>query len=160
MEKSRDSGYVQLGGAGSAIARMIHENLGYKHHWAIPDYLQRAGGHWLSATDRAQAIAVGQAAVDLALAGRDACFPTIRRLGEAPYRWDVGVEDAARIANLERTLPAEFVREDGLHVTPRACDYIRPLIEGEIVQPTQGGLPDYGAFALQLIERRLPAWLE
>ena len=160
MEKSRDGGYVQLGGAGSAIARMIHENLGYKHHWAIPDYLQRAGGHWLSATDHAQAIAVGEAAVDLALAGRNACFPTIRRLAEAPYRWDVGIEDAARVANLERTLPPEFVREDGLHVSSLACDYIRPLIEGEIVQPTKGGLPDYGAFPLHLIERRLPAWLK
>ena len=159
MEKSRDSGYVQLGGAGSAIARIIHENLGYKHHWAIPDYLQRAGGHWLSAIDHAQAIAVGQAAVDLALAGRNACFPTIRRLGEAPYRWDIGVEDAARIANLERTLPAEFVRADGLHVTSLACDYIRPLIAGEIVQPTKDGLPDYAAFPLHLIARRLPAWL-
>ena len=159
MEKSRDPrGYVQLGGAGSAIARMIHERLGYKHHWAIPDYLQRAGGHWLSATDREQAMAVGRAAVEMALDGRDGCFPAIRRTGDAPYRWDIQPEDAARVANLERALPAAFVRADGLHVTPEACDYIRPLIEGEVLQPTRGGLPDYGRLDLPGLERRLPPW--
>lgn len=159
MEKSRDPrGYVQLGGAGSAIARMIHERLGYKHHWAIPDYLQRAGGHWLSATDREQAMAVGRAAVEMALDGRDGCFPAIRRTSDAPYRWDIQPEDAARVANLERALPAAFVRADGLHVTPEACDYIRPLIEGEVLQPTRGGLPDYGRLDLPGLERRLPPW--
>ncbi|ENO87486.1 6-phosphofructokinase [Thauera linaloolentis] len=159
MEKSRDPcGYIQLGGAGSAIARMIHERLGYKHHWAIPDYLQRAAGHWLSATDHEQAMAVGRAAVELALDGHGGCFPAIRRIGDAPYRWEIGIEDAAGIANLERALPAAFVRADGLHVTAAACDYIRPLIEGEVAQATAGGLPDYGRFALPFVTRRLPAW--
>ncbi|HRA81917.1 MAG TPA: 6-phosphofructokinase [Thauera sp.] len=161
MEKSRDPrGYVQLGGAGWAIARLIHERLGYKHHWAIPDYLQRAGGHWLSATDHEQAQAVGRAAVDMALAGHCACFPAIRRIADAPYRWDIAIEDAARIANLERVLPAGFLRDDGLHVTSLACDYIRPLIEGEKDQPTVGGLPDYGPFPLVSVDRRLPRWSE
>lgn len=158
-EKLRDAhGYVQLGGAGMALARMIHERLGYKYHCAIPDYLQRAGGHWLSATDREQAMAVGQAAVELALEGRSGCFPTIRRVCDAPYRWEIGYEDAARIANLERGLPPEFVRADGLHVTSLAIDYIRPLIEGEVVQPTVSGLPDYGHLTLQRVAPRLPSW--
>ena len=159
MEKSRDPrGYVQLGGAGSAIARMIHERLGYKHHWAIPDYLQRAGGHWLSATDREQAMAVGRAAVEMAVDGRSGCFPAIRRISDAPYRWEIQAEEASQIANLERALPAAFIREDGLHVTDSACDYIRPLIEGEVLQPTRGGLPDYGMFELPRLGQRLPPW--
>ncbi|MFT3758628.1 6-phosphofructokinase [Thauera sp.] len=159
MEKSRDSrGYVQLGGAGSAVARMIHERLGYKFHWAIPDYLQRAGGHWLSAVDREQALAVGRAAVEMAIDGRNGCFPTIRRISDAPYRWEIGVEDAAAIANLERALPAAFVRADGLHVTAAACDYIRPLIEGEVLQPAAGGLPAYGELSLPPVGCRLPPW--
>ncbi|MDD3675713.1 MAG: 6-phosphofructokinase [Thauera propionica] len=159
MEKSRDPrGYVQLGGAGSAIARMIHERLGYKHHWAIPDYLQRSAGHWLSAVDHAQAVAVGRAAVELALDGHDGVFPAIRRLGDAPYRWDVTTEDAGRIANLERKLPPAFLRADGLHVTHAACDYIRPLIGGEVAQATRDGLPDYGALPLLRVPRRLSPW--
>jgi 6-phosphofructokinase 1 len=159
MAKSRDErGYVQLGGAGSAVARLIHERLGYKHHWAIPDYLQRAAGHWLSATDRDQALAVGRAAVDYALAGQDAVMPAIRRLSAAPYQWDIVPVATGGIANLERALPPDFVRADGLHVTAAACDYIRPLIEGEVAQPTVGGLPDYRPFALPPVPRRLPSW--
>ncbi|MCK2095703.1 6-phosphofructokinase [Thauera aromatica] len=159
MEKSHDArGYVQLGGAGSAVARMIHERLGYKHHWAIPDYLQRAGGHWLSATDHAQAIAVGRAAVAYAVQGLGGTMPAIRRVRDAPYQWDMAPLDCDAIANLERTLPADFVRADGLHVTAAACDYIRPLIVGEFTQPTQHGLPDYRAFDLPRLGRRLAAW--
>ena len=159
LEKSRDPrGYVQLGGAGSAVARMIHTRLGYKHHWAIPDYMQRAGAHWLSATDREQALAVGRAAVEYALQGRGGAMPAIRRLQDSPYRWDVVAVDTMPIANLERPLPAGFVAADGLHVTPAACDYIRPLIAGEFAQPTVDGLPDYGGFVLPAVDRRLPAW--
>jgi 6-phosphofructokinase 1 len=160
MEKSRDPrGYVQLGGAGSAIARMIHERLGYKHHWAIPDYLQRSAGHWLSAVDHAQAVAVGRAAVELALDGHGGVFPAIRRLADAPYHWEVAEEDTGRIANLERRLPPAFVRADGLHVTQAACDYIRPLIQGEVAQATRDGLPDYGPLPLVMVPRRLARWV-
>lgn len=158
-EKSRDPrGYVQLGGAGGEVARLIHTRLGYKHHWAIPDYMQRAGAHWLSATDREQAMAVGRGAVDCALQGCGGTMPAIRRLQDAPYRWDVVPIDTAPIANLERALPTEFIAADGLHVTRAACDYIRPLIAGGFVQPTVDGLPDYGGFALPRVARRLPAW--
>lgn len=157
-EKSRDArGYVQLGGAGLAVARLINERLGYKFHWAIPDYLQRSAGHWLSATDHAQALAVGEAAVDLALAGRGGYFPAIRRLDGQPYRWAVEAVATMQIANLERQLPAEFIRDDGLHVTAAACDYLRPLIEGEVVQPVRSGLPDYLKLDWPRIPRRLSA---
>lgn len=159
MEKSRDArGYVQLGGAGLAVARLINERLGYKFHWAIPDYLQRSAGHWLSATDRAQAEAVGRVAVEYALAGKGGTMPGIRRLQDAPYRWDVVPVDAAAVANLERGLPDGFVRADGLHVTAAACDYMRPLIEGELAPPVVGGLPDYGRWDWATVARRLPAW--
>ena len=159
MEKSRDArGYVQLGGAGLAVARLIHERLGYKYHWAIPDYMQRSAGHWLSATDQAQALAVGEAAVRFALAGQGGMMPGIRRLGSEPYAWVIEAVDTAGIANLERTLPPGFIAADGLHVTPAACEYIRPLISGEVVQPVRGGLPDYRPFDWAQVPARLPPW--
>lgn len=158
-EKARDAkGHIQLGGAGLAVASLINARLGYKFHWAIPDYLQRAGAHWLSATDRAQAVAVGQQAVACALGGRGGVMPAIRRLQDEPYRWDVVAIDAAPLANLERALPAAFLRDDGLQVTAAACAYLRPLISGELAQPTVGGLPDYRPFELPRVVRRLPAW--
>lgn len=159
MEKSRDArGYVQLGGAGLAVARLIHERLGYKFHWAIPDYMQRSAGHWLSATDREQAQAVGLAAVDYALAGQGGMMPGIRRLQAEPYAWEIEAVDTALIANLERKLPSEFIAADGLHVTAAACEYIRPLIMGEVTQSVRAGLPDYRPCGWAKVAVRLPPW--
>ncbi|MBW7861432.1 MAG: 6-phosphofructokinase [Rhodocyclaceae bacterium] len=155
MEQSHDSkGHVQLGGAGQCIARRIHAAFGYKHHWAIPDYLQRAAGHLVSATDHAQACAVGRAAVEFALQGRDGVMAGIRREGEGPYRWSVVPVPVEAIANRERLLPDAFVRADGLHVTPAARAYLRPLIEGERPPRFRGGIPDYPRFVLRPMPQR------
>ncbi|MBC9071582.1 6-phosphofructokinase [Thauera sp. CAU 1555] len=157
MEQDHDTkGHVQLGGAGQCIARLIHARLGYKHHWAIPDYLQRAAGHLVSATDLAQARAVGSAAVEYAVHGRDAVMPAIVRESDEPYRWRVEAVDVRAIANLERCVPAHYIRADGLHVTEAALRYLQPLIEGEVPRPWRGGLPDYPQPELPPVARKLP----
>ena len=69
---------------------MIKEALGYKFHWAVADYLQRAARHIASKNDVEQAYAMGKAAVDLALAGKNSVMPTIVRTSNSPYRWKVG----------------------------------------------------------------------
>ena len=161
MEQHTDSkGYVQLGGAGQTLARLIHAELGFKHHWAIPDYLQRAAGHLVSATDFEQARAIGQSAVAYALEGRDGMMPAIRRLSDAPYRWDIVPASAADVGNRERRVPAHFIREDGLHVTPAALAYLRPLIAGEVSVPYEGGVPAWRGFDLPAVPKRLQGtWL-
>ncbi|HHQ40908.1 MAG TPA: 6-phosphofructokinase, partial [Chromatiales bacterium] len=69
---TRDAfGHAQLGGAAPVIAGMIKEGLGLKYHWAVADYLQRAARHIASKTDVEQAYAVGKAAVEMALAGKN-----------------------------------------------------------------------------------------
>ena len=157
MEQDHDTkGHVQLGGAGQCIARLIHARLGYKHHWAIPDYLQRAAGHLVSATDLAQARAVGSAAVECAVHGRDAVMPAIVRESDEPYRWRVEAVDVRAIANLERCVPAHYIRADGLHVTEAALRYLQPLVEGEVPRPWRGGLPDYPQPELPPVARKLP----
>lgn len=157
VEQARDArGYVQLGGAGEEVARLIGERLGYKHHYGNPDYLQRAAGHWMSRADRDQAYAVGVASVDLVMTGRDGTMAAIRRLSDAPYRWDVVAVDAAAIANLERRVPREFITDDGLHVSELGRQYLRPLIAGEIVVPCADGLPDHYVVDLPLEAKTLP----
>lgn len=147
--------HVQLGGAGQCIARCIHAELGYKHHWAIPDYLQRAAGHLVSAADHAHARAVGRAAVDYALGGQRGVMAAIRRLSDDPYAWSVEAVPVSGVANRERLVPSQFIRADGLHVTEQARAYLRPLVEGEIIPPFRGGVPHYPRFALQQVPRRL-----
>ena len=50
--------HSQLGGAAPVVAGMIQEKLGFKYHWAVADYLQRAARHIASKTDVDQAFPV------------------------------------------------------------------------------------------------------
>ena len=84
-------GHVQLGGVAPFVAKMIKDELGYKYHWAVADYLQRAARHIASATDVEQAYAVGEAAVEFALAGKNAVMPAIvRGKGKNGIAWRIG----------------------------------------------------------------------
>lgn len=152
-------GHSQLGGVGPALAALCKDRLGVKVHWAVPDYLQRSGRHIASATDLAQALAVGEAAVSYALAGRNGTMPVIRRLRDAPYRWDIVPASLADIANRERHLPKSFIRKDGFGITAAARRYLAPLIAGQASPPFgTGGLPAYVRVAPPLVPKRLPAW--
>ena len=69
---TRDAfGHTQLGGVGPVVANMVREAHGYKYHWAVADYLQRAARHIASKVDVEQAYAVGKAAVEIARQGRE-----------------------------------------------------------------------------------------
>jgi ATP-dependent phosphofructokinase / diphosphate-dependent phosphofructokinase len=136
-------GHQQLGGVAPVITGMIGDRLGYKCHWALPDYLQRSARHIVSETDLQQAYAVGRAAVEFAVAGRSAVMPAIRRLSDQPYRWDIVEPPLAAVANQEKLLPAHFIVADGFGITDAARRYLAPLIVGESYPPFRNGLPDY-----------------
>src|SRR5690606_23211698 len=156
---TRDAfGHAQLGGAAPRLATLITARLGYKHHWAVPDYLQRSARHVASATDLAQAQAVGRAAVDYALAGHNAVMPAIPRLSASPYRWEIVPASLADIANREKKLPANFISKDGMGITAAARRYLAPLIEGEAASKWRDGLPLVAQLKLKRARRKLPAW--
>jgi 6-phosphofructokinase 1 len=141
---SRDAfGHAQLGGVGQVVAQLVKDRLGHKYHWALADYLQRSARHLASKTDVEQAHALGVAAVNLALQGKTAIMATIRRLSDAPYRWEVGEAPLRDVANVERKMPPEFISADGFHITEACRTYLQPLIEGEEPPPYRKGLPDY-----------------
>ena len=143
-QDSRDAfGHAQLGGAAPVVANMVKEGLGYKYHWAVADYLQRAARHIASRTDVEQAYALGRAAVDLALAGDNAVMPTIVRTSDDPYAWEVGKVALSEVANVEKFMPREYISEDGFGITGACRRYLAPLIQGEDYPPYRDGLPDY-----------------
>jgi 6-phosphofructokinase 1 len=136
-------GHAQLGGVGPLIANIVKEKLGQKYHWAVADYLQRAARHLASKTDLDQAYAVGKAAVELAVRGQNAVMPAILRVSDAPYRWKIGVAPLAKIANVEKSMPRDFITSDGFGITAKARRYLAPLIRGEAFPPFRDGLPRY-----------------
>lgn len=153
---SKDAfGHSQLGGVGQIVAQLTQDRLGYKYHWALADYLQRSARHIASATDCEQAYALGQAAVELALSGRNAVMPGIVRLADEPYRWEIGVAELKDVANVERKMPRDFISADGFHITDKCRAYLAPLISGEDYPPYRGGLPDYVRLKNVSLPRRL-----
>ncbi|MGF1612326.1 MAG: 6-phosphofructokinase [Gammaproteobacteria bacterium] len=141
---TRDAfGHAQLGGVAPVIAALVQEKLGLKYHWAVADYLQRAARHIASKTDVEQAYAMGKAAVELALSGKNAVMPTIVRKSDDPYAWEVGYANLADVANVEKMMPREYITEDGLGITEACRRYLQPLILGEDYPPYKNGLPDY-----------------
>lgn len=136
-------GHKQLGGVAPLIARLIKENLGYKYHYAISDYLQRAARHIASKTDVDQAYALGKAAVEFALAGKNAIMPIIVRDPGATYKWTIGEAPLEKVANVEVNLPRDFISDNGFEITEKARQYLSPLIHGEDYPPYKNGLPDY-----------------
>ena len=136
-------GHAQLGGVGPVVAQMTQEAFGYKFHWAVADYLQRSARHIASKVDVEQAYAVGKAAVEFAVKGKNAVMPTIVRKSSEPYRWGIGQAPLAMIANREKKLPRSYITEDGFGITAACRRYLLPLIGGEDYPPYRQGLPAY-----------------
>jgi 6-phosphofructokinase 1 len=154
---SRDAfGHVQLGGLAPKLANIIKQALGYKYHWAVADYLQRAARHIASKTDLEQAYALGEAAVNLAMAGNNALMPTIVRVSDEPYEWKVGTAPLDEVANQEKMMPGSFFSDDGFGITEEARRYFQPLIMGEAYPNYQDGLPHYVTLDRHLAPKKLP----
>ncbi len=149
-------GHSQLGGVGPVVAQMTQEAFGYKFHWAVADYLQRSARHIASKVDVEQAYAVGKAAVELALKGRNAVMPVIVRKSSKPYRWSIGEaplepsrkqgkESAARLHHRGR------LRHHGrMPPIPLA-----PSSSGEDYPPYVRGVPAYTALKGVAVAKRL-----
>jgi ATP-dependent phosphofructokinase / diphosphate-dependent phosphofructokinase len=152
-------GHVQLGGVGPQIAQLVNQKLGFKQHWAVPDYLQRSARHLASKTDADQAWAVGKAAVEYALAGRNAVMPVIKRVSDAPYRWKIEPAPLDKVANHEKKMPRSYITRDGYGITAACRKYLEPLIRGEDPPPYgRDGLPQYVVLRKTLVAKKLPAY--
>jgi 6-phosphofructokinase 1 len=153
---TRDAfGHAQLGGVGPVVANMVREAHGYKYHWAVADYLQRAARHIASRTDVEQAYACGRAAVELAVKGVNAVMPTIVRKSSRPYKWVIGHVPLAEVANRERKIPRDFITADGFGITAACRRYLEPLVAGEAYPPYKDGLPDYVRIKGAPVRRKL-----
>ncbi len=154
---TRDAfGHAQLGGVAPLLADLVKQKLGYKYHWALPDYLQRSARHIASKTDVEHAYAVGKAGVEYALAGKNAVMPVIVRTSDVPYRWKIEPASLNRVANHEKKLPKNYISRDGYSITEAARRYLEPLIRGEDPPPSgKDGLPKYVRLKNVAVKKKL-----
>jgi 6-phosphofructokinase len=153
---TRDAfGHAQLGGAAPVVANIVKQALGHKFHWAVADYLQRAARHIASKTDVKQAYELGKKAVELAIKGHNAVMPTVDRISDVPYRYKIGVAPLAKVANVEKFMPRDFITPDGYGITEKCKRYLRPLIQGEDYPKYKNGMPVYVTLKNVAVEKKL-----
>lgn len=129
-------GHKQLGGIAQRLTTMIKSTLKIKTRYANADYLQRAAGHIASQADLKIAYSVGEKSVQLLEAGVSDVMVTAshRGLGTCPL---------SEVANIEKTLPCEYITDCGMDVTQDFIDYLTPYVLGASQAPDQNGLPHY-----------------
>ena len=125
-------GHKQLSGTATALANVISNEIGCKTRAIEFSTIQRCGSHIASLTDVNEAFIVGGIAVKAAFDGETGKVGIFQRLSNKPYLMGTSIYDVNAIANVEKTVPQEWIMNDGTGVSQEALDYMRPLIQGEI----------------------------
>ena len=134
-------GHKFLGGTAAFLAGYIKAKLGIKARGIELSTLQRCASHIVSKCDIDEAYIAGSAAVRAALNGETGKMIIFRRMTNVPYTMQTDLCDISYIANSEKTVPLEWITNDGTDVSDKFTDYVRPLILGELAPITVNGLP-------------------
>lgn len=149
-------GHPVLSGAADALAEMVQGKLKLKTRTVKLGYAQRAAAHSASLTDADEAFACGVAAVKAAVEGKSGLMPKIVRVSSTPYQATIGLQPLGDIANVEHTVPRDWVSDDGFLPNEKFVEYAAPLILGEVRPPILNGLPQYAALGRSPVEKQLP----
>ncbi len=134
-------GHKYLSGVGKCLENIISTRLGCKVRSVELNILQRCAAHIASATDVAEAEAVGMAAVRAAMAGETGKVAAIQRVSTEPYKAEYTCIPVEQVANRVKYVPREWITPAGNDVTDDVLAYIRPLVQGEPTVLTENGLP-------------------
>jgi len=152
-------GHPVLSGAADALAEIVQGKLDTKTRTVKLGYAQRAAEHYASATDSNNAYACGVAGVKAAVNGQSGFMVKIVRNtnGNGSIKWETGLQPLADIANVEHFIPRDWITEDGFLPNEKFVAYARPLIEGEVKFPIEGGLPRFVTLEKAKVDKVLPA---
>ena len=123
------------------LANFIRSTLGIKARGIEFSTLQRCASHIVSKCDIDEAFNAGADAVYAALSGETGKMIIFRRVSDSPYSIVTDVCDIKLIANAEKTVPLEWITENGTNVSDKFISYARPLILGELSPFMVDGLP-------------------
>lgn len=134
-------GHAYLAGVGKVLEGMIRSSIGCKVRSIELSLPQRCGAHLASATDLRESVGVGRAAVKAACKGVTEAVMILQRVGDEPYRIRYDHIPVDAIANRIRHVDDRFINAAGNHVTNACCEYLLPLIQGEVHPVYRNGLP-------------------
>jgi 6-phosphofructokinase 1 len=151
-------GHPVLAGAAEKIKEYVQGQLNTKTRTVLLGYAQRAAAHFASLTDANNGFACGEAAVRAAIAGQSGYMVKIVRdlQPDGAIKWGTGLQPLGEVANVEHFIPREWVSEDGMLPNEKFVEYARPLVEGEVKPPMEGGLPKYVTLEKVMVEKKLP----
>ena len=136
-------GHRYLSGTGKVLEMLVKERLGCKVRSVELNLPQRCAAHIASLTDIEESNGVGESAVRLAINGESGVMSTIERACGKDYSVTFGKADIRNIANEIRTVPDEYINEEGNGLTELCLDYLKPLILGEVSPKYENGMPKH-----------------
>jgi len=151
-------GHAQRGGVGDFLCGLIKDERGIKARADKAGTIQRVSTMLGSKTDLDEAYGVGCEAIRQVVAGNTDVMITIERLSCEPYKWRPGTVALDKVANLKRSMPRSFINEAGNDVAEAFFEWVRPLIQGTVTVPLEGGLPTYAQLAKHRVGKTLPAY--
>jgi 6-phosphofructokinase 1 len=134
-------GHKQLSGTATYLTNYISAETGCKGRAIEFSILQRAAAHFASLADVNEAFEAGKATVRAADEGMTGMMIAFERVSEKPYLCATAPKDVHQIANVVRSVPREWINEEGTYVTDEFVAYAKPLIMGEVQQIYVDGLP-------------------
>ncbi len=141
-------GHKMLTGSGKYLENLVKERLGVKVRSVELNVSQRCSSAMLSKTDQKEAIASGSFGVTAAIKGETGKMVAFKRQSpltlDADYVLNYATENVNEICNKEKTVPLEWISEDGSDVTESFLAYARPLVRGNVLVPTdEDDLPKF-----------------
>ena len=141
-------GHKMLTGSGKYLENLVKERLGVKVRSVELNVSQRCSSAMLSKADQKEAIASGSFGVTAAIKGETGKMVAFKRQSpltlDADYVLNYATEDVNEICNKEKTVPLEWISEDGSDVTEAFLAYARPLVRGNVLVPTdEDDLPKF-----------------
>jgi 6-phosphofructokinase len=125
-----------LSGAAQYLVELVKTQLGIRARFDKPGDLQRMASNSISPVDRDEAYLVGEMAVQALLNGESDKMVTLIRHSDPVYHSTTGLVELAKVANVQRFLPDEYLDESKTMVTQAFKDYAQPLIGGPVPQYT------------------------
>ena len=152
---ARDSfGHAQLGGVAAGLASLIKAKTGYKTRGIELSLMQRCGAHCASKTDIEETFRAGREAVKAAVNGETDKMVCYARKEGSKYVCEYKLLPLELAANTEKTVPLEWITENGTYVSDEFVSYALPLIQGECGMKKEDGLPRFARLKKVLVEKK------